>query len=364
MSFRILRADDDGAWREVLERFPPSMRDLHYLPEYGLIYRDTYGYEPMLAVHEHGDLTAIHAFVARHLGSLRFLEQARQTYRDIATPYGFGGPLLSSERGDSLGCLRAFDAEFRRWCIAERYASEFACLHPVLQNRDVVLASGIVQPVPVKPVVIVDLRKTEEQLWADISRGTRASIHRAEREGVQVEQAEPDAAALAAFRELYLQTMQRRGAALRWFFPESYFADCVRRLGSERSALFLARCDGELAAAYLLINDACTAYYHFGASDERWFARRPSNLLMHETIRWARRRGLTRLHLGGGVTAAEDDPLLRFKSSYGGYRSVLYTYCRIHAADVYADLCELKRQHERRTGELVADPDYFPLYRR
>ena len=369
MSLRILSADgaDRSRWHEVLERFPARLRDLHYLPEYGLVYRDCYGHEPRLAVYEHAGVTAIHAFLRRPLASLPFLVErfAASDFADIATPYGFGGPLLSVDAApQAMECLRAFDAAFRRWGAEERLASEFACLHPVLGNDAAVAAAGIVPLTPVKDVVIVDLDHTDEALWAAVSRGTRSSVQRARREGVTVEQAEADPAALETFRALYVATMQRRGAAARWFFPTSYFADCVRRLGPERSALFFARCDGEVAAAYLVLNDGRTAYYHFGASDERWLERRPNNLLMFETLRWAKRRGLAHYHLGGGVTAGENDSLLRFKSSFGGRRALLYTYCRVLNEDVYRLLCERKRSHEERSGQPAADPDYFPFYRR
>lgn len=369
MTFRVLRADepDRSRWNEILSRLPGSLRDLHYLPEYGLIYRDTYGYEPMLAVLERDATVVAHAFVRRPLNALPFLVHAAsgEAFYDIATPYGFGGPLVTGASGaDAVALLRRFDAAFREWCGSERLAAEFSCLHPVLGNHDLIAASGIVRPQPTKEVLIIDLDAAEASLWAAISRGTRSSIQRARREGVTVERVDPDAAALEVFGRLYVQTMRRREAAPRWFFPPEYFPSCVSRLGPERSALFFARCEDEVAAAYLLLNDERTAYYHFGASDARWLDRRPNNLLMYETLLWAKRRGLSTYHLGGGVTAAENDSLLRFKSSYGGRRAVLYTSCRVLDEGVYRRLCERKTRHESLTAEPVADPDYFPLYRR
>jgi hypothetical protein len=367
MSFRVLSADaaDREHWHEVLARFPAPLQDLHYLPEYGSIYRDCYGYEPLLAVFEAHGLTAIQAFVCRPLDRLPFLADAGGAgFRDIATPYGFGGPLLSrvgAQRADD--CMRGFEDAFRDWCRQERLASEFTCLHPVLGNRACVAAAGIV-PSPAKEVVIIDLHAQEEELWAAVSRGTRSSIQRARRAGVTVERVHADADALEIFRNLYHATMQRRGAAERWYFPPSYFSECVRHLGQERSALFFARCEGEVAAAYLLLNDGQTAYYHFGGSDERWLERRPNNLLMYETLLWAKHRGLTYYHLGGGVGAQENDSLLRFKSSFGGRRAMLYTYCRVLNEDTYRELRCRKLAHEKRTAQTITDPDYFPFYRR
>lgn len=369
MSFRVLRSDgaDGQAWRDLLSRYPAHLRDLHYTPDYGCVYRDTYGHEPMLAVLERDGAMVVHAFVRRSLDDLPFVADAgaRGRYADIATPYGFGGPLASNpERAESAALLRDFDAQFRRWCVGQNIPAEFVCLHPVLGNADAVDAIGIVAPEAAKAVVVVDLSVPVEQLWAGVSRGTRSSIQRARREGVVVTRVEPDAAALDAFQRLYLDTMARVGAAQRWRFPDTYFRACVERLGASGSALFFARRGAELAAAYLLIHDRRTAYYHFGASDERWLALRPNNLLMYETLLWAKASGCLHYHLGGGVSADENDSLLRFKSSFGGRRALLYTYGRVLNAAVYRELCDLKRRHEARTGVQAPAADYFPLYRR
>ncbi len=369
MSFRVLQADgpDADAWSEVVCRYPTHLRDVHYTPGYGRIYEHTYGQRPMLAVMERDGNTVMHAFVRRALDDLAFLTQAKATrhYEDIATPYGFGGPLLAHpEREDSVQLLRDFDAHFRAWCVAEGVPAEFICLHPVLGNIEAVQASGIADPVPTKEVVVIDLLPSIEQLWSAVSRGTRSSIQRARREGVEVSRVDPDRVALDAFQRLYLSTMARVGAAQRWLFPDTYFRACVEQLGEAGSALFFARLGGELVAAYLLIHDEHTAYYHFGASDERWLALRPNNLLMYETMLWAKGRGCAAYHLGGGVSSDENDSLLRFKSSFGGHRALLYTYGRILNADVYRELCDLKRDHEARTGAAAAASDYFPMYRR
>jgi hypothetical protein len=308
----------------------------------------------------------MHAFVRRPLDSLEFLAQgAGRGYADSATPYGFGGPLVSDPDSPQAGrMLREFDASYREWSEAEGIAAEFVCLHPLLGNHRLIQASGIVPIVPTKPVVVIDLTLPEAELWAAVSRGTRSSIRRAQRSGIEVQRVTPDAHTLDIFQRLYLQTMHRRQAQPRWLFPDTYFPACMQRLGSEGSALFFARRAGELAAAYLLLTDHQSAYYHFGASDERWLEFRPNNLLMWETLLWAKARGMTRYHLGGGVTSDETDSLLRFKSSFGGERVTFYTYGRVLNQAVYGRLCELKRAHEQRTQAAVADADFFPMYRR
>jgi len=369
MEFRVLAAtgDEGRLWSELVGRLPPELNDLHFLPEYGLVYEATYGHEPRLACLVDGRDFALQPFVVRRLNALPFLAQQGVTepYRDIANAYGYGGPLCSDPGGAAApGLLARFDERLRAWCLGERIASEFCSLHPLLDNRRLVAGWSGVSPREEKRVIWLDLAREETALWQAVSRGHRSSIQRARRAGVGVERVALDAQNFAEFERLYAMTMARHGAADRWYFPEGYFRTCARLLGPDRVALFFARVDGALASAYLLLHDSGIAYYHFGGSDDAFFHLRPNNLLLHETALWARRAGDRIYHLGGGVTAREDDSLLRFKSGFGGSAATLCTYGRVHDRASYDRLCELKLAHERAALGTTLESDYFPLYRR
>ena len=369
MEFRILAATgaDGRLWSGLMERLPPGSRDLHYLPQYGLIYQAAYGYEPLLAYLAEGREFAMQPFVVRRLNTLPFLAEQGVTepFHDIANAYGYGGPLCSDPAAARAADLLAgLDARLREWCSERRIAAEFCSLHPLIDNRPLVSGWQDVAPRPQKRVVYLDLTRGEAALWRDVNRGHRSSINRARHGGVRVERVAPDAAALAEFGRLYALTMRRHQAAERWRLPAGYFDHCVRLLGPGRAALFFARSGGAVASAYFLLHDSGIAYYQFGGSDDAYFALRPNNLLLYETALWAQRAADRVYYLGGGVTDGEDDSLLRYKTGFGGGSATLYTYGRIHHRATYDRLCELKVRHEQATLGRVLDTDYFPLYRR
>jgi len=252
----------------------------------------------------------------------------------------------------------------RDWCASRHIASEFCSLHPLLDNLDLVAGWRDVAARPEKRVAWIDLTHDEAALWRAVHRGHRSSIQRARREGVAIERVPPDAVHFGEFERLYDLTMRRRQAAQRWRFPAGYFRDCARLLGAERVALFFARSGSAVASAYFLLHDEGIAYYHFGGSDDASFELRPNNLLLYETALWAKRAGKRAYHLGEGVTAADDDSLLRFKSGFGSAHATLYTYGRVHDRSAFERLCELKLRHERATLGRVLETGYFPLYRR
>ena len=366
MEFRVLAATgaDGRFWSDLVERLPPGLRDLHFLPEYGLIYRDTYGHEPLLAYAAKDANFVIQPFVKRRLNALPFLAQQNvaEPFWDIANAYGYGGPLCSDPGAPEL--LACFEAQFEAWCASQGVAAEFCALHPLLDNRALLAACPGVDARPQKNVIYLDLTRTADELWRAVNRGHRSSIQRARQSGVSVERVAADEGNFTEFERLYSMTMDRHAAAGRWYFPAGYFRDCMRHLGHGRVALFFARARGKVASAYLLLHDAGIAYYHFGGSDHAYFALRPNNLLLYETALWAKEAGNRLYHLGGGVTAAPDDSLLRFKSGFGGRTATLHTYGRVHDRAAYDRLCELKMKHELTTLGRTLESQYFPLYRR
>src|ERR1700687_2390162 len=98
MAFEILSAEKDSArWTALVAALPVEHRDIHFLPEYARIYRDSYGYGAHLAIYTADEGFVIQPFVRRPLRELPFLAGASDAgnFSDIANPYGFGGPISS-----------------------------------------------------------------------------------------------------------------------------------------------------------------------------------------------------------------------------------------------------------------------------
>ena len=369
VEFEVLNATgEEGArWTGLVEQLPLALRDIHFLPEYGRIYEETYGHRPQLAVYSEGEHAVLFPFVRRRLNELPFLQGAQEPTAvfDISNPYGYGGPVCSCPDAEQAAELfRRFDQRFTAFCRQHRFASEFTSLHPLLDNRSLLGGSPEIELRRQKEVVVIDLAVTSEELWRGLNRGHRSSVNKALRSGIQVARVDMDDARLAEFNRLYYHTMRRNQASDRWFFPEGYFRNCRDCLGSERVSLFVATLEGEVAGMYFLMHDFSTIYYHFGASDERFFDLRPNNLLMFQIACWGRERGFRWYHLGGGVGCTGEDPLFRYKAGFSPHRATLYTYGRVHHRATYDHLCQLKRAHESAAFGSETESDYFPCYRR
>src|SRR5687768_10942716 len=197
MDFRVLTAagEDARLWSDLVRRLPQHLRDLHFLPEYGLIYHDTYGHEPLLAYGAEESSFIIQPFVRRRLDALPFLAEQNlgEPAFDIANAYGYGGPLCPDpDTAGVPGLMAAFEEQFRAWCVRERIASEFGSLHPLLDNRALLARGGGIEAVAQKRIVYLDLAQPEAALWQGVNRGHRSSIQRARNGGVRVERVAAD----------------------------------------------------------------------------------------------------------------------------------------------------------------------------
>jgi len=369
MAFEVLNADGGSAeqWKGLIEGLAPEHRDIHFLPEYGRIYRDTYSFEPLLAAYTSAEGYVLQPFVRRPLGVLPFLAGAADVgmYYDIANPYGYGGPLCSAaDHSIAQRLYRAFAAPFATWCDEQDLASEFASLHPFMALDQVALIGDVLAPKHEKDVVFIDLTGDEAAILKRLRKGHRSSLSAARRAGVKVERVEPTNGNLSLFNEMYRATMIRRQAAERWLVPESYFPTCIHYLGPRRTSLFFASLDGVVESSCLLMHDFITAYYHFAATWAKHAELGVNNLMVFEAAMWAKKAGYLRLHLGGGVTSKADDSLLRFKAGFSDQRAPLYTYFCIRDQAVYDRLCERKRAYERATVGVESTSDFLPLYRR
>jgi CelD/BcsL family acetyltransferase involved in cellulose biosynthesis len=348
MTVALLGTDEPEAWRAAL----PSTRNAFGSVEFAQIHeRHSDARAVLLHVLVDGAEVAYPLFaqpLPDHLGRLSPEPATRFSGCDLTTP-PFTGPQVTGDLDASTRAVLAV-------VIAQELAAlgavtEFAHLHPWRARRDVLPAELQVTD---REVVYVDLTMDEQQTWASMTAACRKNIRRAERSGVTVREAVSDEDVEHA-HQMYLATMERLQALDRYRFPASYFED-FRRHMFPQTRFMLAERDGQLLAATLFVHDDEDVYSYLGGADQESQHLRPTNALIAETIRWARRQGKRRLILGGGYRP--DDGIFRFKASFSPLRAELLLFRRVHDLPAYRALvAQWQRQHERSTST------FFPAYR-
>lgn len=328
----------EGRWDELVGASPTP--DVYYRPGYCAAY-EAAGHGRAVAVVTEGALFPL---------LLRPLPFGEDGF-DAATPYGYGGVLLTGPGP------RADLRQLRDWCVANGVVSCLLRLHPLLGGSEQ-LSESDGSGVEVRdhgPTTAVDPRRIEPETrrLEGMSKGRKADLTIARRELTVGWNEGEDA--LEEFRRVYDGTMGRLGAGEFYVFPPDYYQALAEGLG-ERLAVALARREDEVVGGALFLADARFAHYHLSGTTEVGRELKAGTLLVHAGVVWAAERGCELLHLGGGTSGA--DTLFAFKKSFGGET---YTYS---FATLVAD--------RERYGALVARrseepeplrPGFFPAYR-
>lgn len=267
---------------------------------------------------------------------------------DVATP-PFTGPL---PRGSQSQPDLAEAGRLLREGVEKLGAvTEFAHIHPWRDGVSVLAGADVVQR---REIVYIDLERADG-FETGYSRACQKNVRRALEAGVVIRECETDAD-LVAFHRVYVETMERRGAAQRYRFPLEFFAT-IRAELPENSRFVIATVDGTVIAGTLYLADRTDVYSYLGGADMAYQSLRPTNLVVHETAVWARSSGRRRVVLGGGYRPG--DGIERFKAGFSPCRSPLPELRRVHDRDTFDRLIASSQG----ASGVVTGADFFPAYR-
>lgn len=284
-------------------------------------------------------------------------------YRGLAVAYVPRGPVLtaSTEIDSTLleravGLARSHRAAFLRFepDVLENDPGAPA-LDAQLREAGFRVSQRTLQP---RSTIRLDLTPTEDQLLAAFSKGHRADIRRAERDGVTVRAGTPEADP-DVLHQVLSATRERKSFG---FHSAAYYRQLLRAFG-DAARLLVAEQEGQPIAASLVLAWGGHGTYLSAGSTTAGLEHRAAHLLQWHAIRWARERGAVAWDLWGiadargrhelavadGKASAQElaaleatarrDPLdgvFRFKKGWGGQvvRSVP-AYDRVFIAPAY-----------------------------
>jgi serine/alanine adding enzyme len=281
----------------------------------------------------------------------------------LSAAYVPRGPLFADDAASNALLLAALDR------LARRARAVFLRIEPNLLESDAhadglhstLLLHGFRAAAPLQPrtTLQLSLAPEPEQLLAAMSKGHRADIRRAAREGVSV-RVGGSPADLDAFYAIMEQTGKRAefGIHSREYYRTAWqqfratpYGECARLLLAER--------DSATLAAFLIFAWAGVGLYLYGGSTEEGLKSGANHALQWQALQWARERGC-RLYDFWGVPdqfgraaattdvaertrleeEAKRDPLygvFRFKKGFGGQLvRLLPAYDRVYLPALYA----------------------------
>jgi CelD/BcsL family acetyltransferase involved in cellulose biosynthesis len=160
---------------------------------------------------------------------------------------------------------------------------------------------------------VIDLDRTEEELWGSVSKNQRRAIRKAERQGVELVQGEPTDSVETLYR--LLQTSYRHG---RVPLPDaSLFKESMSRLAGDQFRLAFANYKGETVAVSLELIHKDLVYGWYGGT-KRVAGVSAYALLQWDVIRWSRSNGYSLYDMGGAGWPGEEYGPKDHKAKFGG----------------------------------------------
>jgi lipid II:glycine glycyltransferase (peptidoglycan interpeptide bridge formation enzyme) len=282
----------------------------------------------------------------------------RQRY-GISVAYAPRGPLFSGVKTYDNALIQAMHR------IAKRRRAVFLRLEPNLletqaqgqQFHSQLLLKGFRTANPIQPQssIHLDLTPDLDKMLAAMSKGHRADIRRAERNGVSVWNGSTTED-FDTFYSIFEQTAQRADFAIH---SKEYYQVAQKAFQeAQHSQLLLAGTDGQATAAFLIFGWANDGLYLYSCSTDIGLKSGANHLLQWHALQWSKQQGYTNYDFWGipdafGQAAlapaeerehleeqAKQDPLygvFRFKKGFGGeVVRYLPAYDYVYIAPLYS----------------------------
>lgn len=106
--------------------------DIYFQDGYGKLYEEIEGGIAEIFNYKSPLGEIKHQFIRREI-PINLPDEKK--YYDLITPYGYGGPLVSSATENKrVELCRAFGVEFHKYCMKNNIVSEFVRFHPIYNN--------------------------------------------------------------------------------------------------------------------------------------------------------------------------------------------------------------------------------------
>lgn len=323
------------------------MPDIYFDSNYGKLYEKIEKGKSIVFEYEgeHGKVK--HMFIKREIPNT-----GDETYYDIVTPYGYGGPIIIESHNKDL-LVTDFQHAFDEYCTKNKIISEFVRFHPVLNNEESFMNMYDVQAI--RRTAGTNLGDFEDPFMDEFSKSCRKNIRKALKSGVTYKVTEKPND-VKNFLEIYYSTMDRKSAQDYYYFDENYFNQCLEYF-QDNILIVEAIYENQTIAMgfYFVYGDFI--HTHLSGTLSEYLHLSPAYILRHVLAEWGKENDYKIIHHGGGTSNDSEDSLYKFKKQFGKNTDFQFSIGKkIWNQEIYEKLCSLRN--------VDVETDFFPAYRK
>ncbi|MGJ8734265.1 MAG: NeuD/PglB/VioB family sugar acetyltransferase [Cellulophaga sp.] len=338
--------EEINVYKELLTNY--WCNNVYYTYEYLKYYENSTDELRYFLLTEDGIPATIMPFYIRKIDAI-------ENYKDVITPYGYGGPLCKDCSKTKI--LNHFWSMVDSWYNKNNIVSEFVRFN---LNGNHVNYTGELSATlrNVKGTV----KENDEDQWTAFSTKVRNNYRKAEKHELTFKLYEGNEitdSVIENFHKVYIETMDRNNAKEIYYFPKQYFENLIHA-NPNSFAIAKSYKDNVVASVELIIINNNTLYAFLGGTRAKYFECRPNDYLRVEILKWAVQQEKKFYILGGGLK--DDDGLYKSKKVFFPKDDdvVFYTGRKIINKEIYDSLSEPI------VSATACDEvcNYFPVYRR
>ena len=163
--------------------------------------------------------------------------------------------------------------------------------------------------------IIIDLNKSEEQLWQELNSKRRNEIRKAIKEDTVVELINTRAGLETCY--VILQEVYRRAKLP---LPKFKHFEALLQTGTERDGLrvFVAKFDNKIIGCMICLAYGDTLFDYYAGAYQENYDKHPNDLIPWEVFKWAKHNGFTKFDFGGAGKPGVPYGVRDYKKKFGG----------------------------------------------
>lgn len=324
-------------------------KDIYFDDNYGKLY-ETVESGKAEVFHFKSELGEVkHQFIIREIP----IKIDGETYFDIVTPYGYGGPIvLECDKNKKSELISQFFKGFSTYCEENKIVSEFVRFYPMENNANDFKTLYDISCI--RKTLGTNLKGYDDPIQSEFSKSCRKNIRKALNKGVTFEVIE-NPKDIGEFKQIYYSTMDRNNATGYYYFGDEYF-DKTLNFFRENIIIVKAIYEEKTIAQGLYFIYGKNIHIHLSGTLSEYLYLSPAYILRYAVTMWGKENGYDMIHHGGGRSNSENDGLFKFKKGFAKNTEFeFYVGRKIWDNGIYLRLCK-----ELGINEKI---EYFPAYR-
>lgn len=327
MKYEILNAKNEYIkWQNLISSFHTDFQDIYFKPEFLLMCSKEKS-EPLMYFYEEGNNFWCYSFLKNQIDN-NLIHCENDSFYDIETPYGYGGPLSNSNEPKFL---KNAQHNFFEWCNTNNIVAEFVRFHPIIKNQKYY---NNLDSVELNRLTISYSFQDRESINVNYDSKTRNMIKNFKKNNLNCIVTK-SFHRYCQFVDLYKKIIADKDTSKFYLFGDKYFSLLYDVLCKNGWLICIENESDEFIGGSIFLQGKQFSHYHLSATERTREYSGINNVILDLAINKAKESNLKSIHLGGGNSSSPNDTLFKFKEKMGNTKNEFYIGRKIYNKNIY-----------------------------